>query len=46
MKKKLTEAMNAVYNTEGEKYTMGHMAGFCVVIGLAVLNLIYYFGVQ
>ena len=45
MKKKLTKVMNTVYNTEGEKYSMWHMAGFCAVIALGILNLIYYFGV-
>jgi hypothetical protein len=44
MKKKLTRVMNTVYNTEGEKYSMWHMAGFCAVIALGILNLIYYFG--
>ncbi len=42
MQRKLTELMNEVYNTQGETYTFAHQAGFCLVLALALLNLVYY----
>jgi hypothetical protein len=46
MRKNLTQLMNVVYNTTGEKYSPGHMTGFLLVMVLGIVNLIYYFGVQ
>ncbi len=42
MQRKLTELMNEVYNTKDETYTFAHKAGFCLVLALALLNLVYY----
>jgi hypothetical protein len=42
MRRKLTKLMNLAYNTQDETYSLGHMAGFCLVLALAILNLVYY----
>ncbi len=42
MQRKLTKLMNEIYNTQGETYTFAHRAGFCLVLALAILNVVYY----